>query len=311
MTRAALARAALALAALATLGIAGCGDLPLYHCARDTECAGGACTPDGFCAFEDPSCESGLSYDASAGELAGACVAPTGDTADRPRALEDFQRLDVSDARDDATPSCAPGGRGRDVFFETTIEEVSRLYLDTFGSDFRVVLSVHRGTCAARTSELACGTASCSDHLHQWSDLVEPGTYCVIADRLDDADPGTTLVVRSFAGDPAPLGRPGLNGGDTCEDDLWEATCGPSDAPDTTWFVTSCGPATISASTCSSDPSFDGYLHAYTLSELERACTGGCDGAEIPLTEPGAVWIVAEAFDDFECGPVAVEITAR
>ena len=300
-----------ALATLAALGAAGCGDLPPFHCELDAQCAGGACTPEGLCAFEDPSCESGLSYDASAGELAGACVADAaGDTAERPRALADFQMLDVADARDDDTPSCAASGRGRDVFFQTTIDEVSRLYIDTFGSDFRVVLSVHRGPCTARTSELACGTASCSEHLHQWTDIVEPGTYCVIADRLDDGDPGTTLAVRSFAGDPAPLGALGVNEGDTCEDDLWEGTCSPIDAPDTTWFVTSCVPATISASTCSIDPSFDGDLQAYTLSETERACTSGCD-AEIRLTEPGAAWIVAEAAGDVACGPMAVEITAR
>jgi hypothetical protein len=299
-----------ALAALAVL--AGCGELSPYRCVDDAQCAGGACTSDGFCAFEDPFCPSGLSYDASAGELAGACVAtsPTGDTAERPRTLESFQMLDVADARDDNTPSCAASGHGRDVYFQTTIEEVSRLYLDTLGSDFRVVLSVHRGTCAARTSQLTCGTGSCNDRLHQWSEIVEPGTYCVIADRLDDADPGTTLVVRSFTGDPAPLGRLGLNVANTCDEDRWFGSCSLPDAPDATWFVMSCVPATISVSTCTTAPGFYGDLQAYTLSETERACRLSCS-AEIRLAEAGAAWIVAEDPDYGSCGPLQVEITAR
>ncbi len=310
MRRAALAALAV-LAALAAAGSAGCGDLPPFHCEQDAECAGGTCASGGRCASPDPACASGKSYDASAGPLAGACVPmpPAGDAADQPRPLQELQTVDLAGARDDDAPSCAPGGRGRDVFFETKLGGRRRLYLDTLGSDFRAVLSVHRGPCAARTAELACGTASCSEQLHQWSEVVEPGTYCVIADRLDDADPGTTLVLRSFDGDPAPLGQLGVNAGNTCEDDLW-AGCG-RDGPDMTWFVTSCVPATISASICSTGPSFDGTLQVYSLTWSEGACTESCSGAEQRLDEPGGAWIVAEAPDRSRCGQVSVEITAR
>jgi len=301
----------LVLAAVASVtALGGCGSVPPYHCDVDAECAGGMCAPGGACAFADPACSSGYSYDTSAGDLAGACVAiVAGDTPDRPRTLEERQTLDVAQARDDYAPSCAASAHGRDVFFQVTIPERSRLYVDTFGSNFGVVIAVRPGTCATAKSELACGTASCSANLEQWSDIVQAGTYCVVADRANDRDPGTTLVVRSFVGDPAPLGRPGVNTGNTCDDELWEGSCSEVGAPDTTWFVMSCVPATLEASTCATDPQFDGDLQAYALDETEQACTYSC-AAQIRLTEPGAAWLVAEAFDTPSCGPFAVEINS-
>jgi len=197
------------------------------------------------------------------------------------------------------------------VFFQTTVTDPSRLYVDTFGSDFRAVVSVHRGECKTRSTELTCGTGSCSANLHQWSGLVDPGVYCVIADRADDRETGTKLVLRSFVGDPARLGHIGENTGNTCDDDLWDGACAQTvDAPDTEWFVTSCVPTTIKLSTCSTEPSFDGELQAYTLGEIEKACTLGCT-AQITLDEPGGVWLVAQARNDPSCGSISVDITAQ
>jgi hypothetical protein len=300
-------------AALLALALCGCGKLPPYHCDTNTDCSGGVCTGDKLCAVSDVDCASGLRFDTSAGDAANECVAlsATGDFPERPLSLVDFQMVDLSAATDDYQPSCTPAPGGRDVFFQTTVEEVGRMYIDTFGSDFRAVVAVHRGACNARTAEVTCGTGSCDPRLQQWTGILEPGVHCIVVDRLDDTEAGTQLVLRSFLGDPARLGHLGENMGNTCDDDVWDGACAQTiDAPDTEWFVTSCVPTTITLSTCSTDPDFDGELQAYTLSEVEKACSLGCS-AQIRLDEPGGVWLVAQARNDPTCDVVYVDISAQ
>lgn len=81
--RSAIARAAVGAApvAAATAGLVlgACLDVGAFACERDDQCAldgrGGQCSPEGYCAFADPACESGLRYHGSAAaDLAGDCV---------------------------------------------------------------------------------------------------------------------------------------------------------------------------------------------------------------------------------------------
>jgi hypothetical protein len=65
------------------LCVASCGpvETAAFRCARDTQCTSangqGACTDEGYCAFLDADCESGLRYAEHSGEaVAGQCVAP-------------------------------------------------------------------------------------------------------------------------------------------------------------------------------------------------------------------------------------------
>lgn len=291
------------------LVVTSCGDVGPFFCDTDDVCGGGVCTNDGLCAVQDPSCASGLRYHPSAGDLADTCVAasPDGDLPDNPLTLGGVQMVDVSGAGDELTPSCGSAG-GRDIFFQTTLTATARLYVDTFGTNFHVILAIHHGSCAALGAEVACIADSCGAQLQQFTDVLAPGTYCVIADQVDGT--GTSLVVRSALGPPSLLGQLGNNAGNTCDDDAWRASCSP-DAPDQTWFLMSCTPTTFVASTCSSDPTFDGDLEGHTLASSELVCAAGCPAIQIPLAEPGGVWLVAEASDAASCGPVSVDVSAQ
>ena len=297
---------------LVLVTLAGCGTVPPFLCDGNDDCGAGVCTDDGVCAVQDGSCPSGFRYHPSAGPaFAETCVdataTPGGDTPDDPIALGESSSVDIRDATDDYTPSCGAAG-GRDIFFQTTLTVPGRLYVDTFGTDFHVILAVHNGGCAALGAEISCGSDSCSAELQQFTEVLAPGTYCVIADQIDGS--GTRLVVRSGLGPPSLLGQIGTNAGDSCDGDAWQAACSPADAPEQTWLLTSCTPTTFTASTCVSDPAFDGDLEGHSLGLTEHACAAGCPAIQIPLAEPGAVWLVAEAADGAGCGPVSVEVSA-
>jgi hypothetical protein len=61
------------------LALAGCRVPATFQCESSDQCTRegptGTCEPNGFCSFPDSQCMSGRSYDASAGVLAGTCVA--------------------------------------------------------------------------------------------------------------------------------------------------------------------------------------------------------------------------------------------
>ncbi len=72
-------------AVLLALATSGCLSQPGYACADDLQCHGpsgeGTCTAEGWCAYPEPECRSGLRYsDLAAPEVAGACVAAEGET---------------------------------------------------------------------------------------------------------------------------------------------------------------------------------------------------------------------------------------
>jgi hypothetical protein len=296
--------------------LAGCGTVDPFECSSDPDCTDeqgvtGTCADPGFCAFADSTCMSGLRYDQdSAGALAGQCVGtdvgPLGDTADRPRALAPFQRIDVGNAHDDYATTCG-GEDDVDIFFEITLDQPGRLYVDTFGTSFETILSIHEGACADNGAELGCFFNVCSATLQQWSDNLTAGTYCIIADRVA-GQTTTTLVVRSMLGPPATMGTLGTNDGSTCANDDWQASCGPTSSPDTSWFFMSCTPITYSASTMTTQPSFDGDLQAWGLDATQLACGDGDPGIDVHLVDPGPVWLVAEALSGSDCGNVHVDV---
>jgi hypothetical protein len=161
------------------------------------------CTDDGYCARHDQTCAPlPLRYDDSAGEgLGGQCVNPnagaTGDTADNPIKLVDTRMVDISGASDDTEASCARSG-GRDIFFEITLDTPAHLGVDTIGTTFAVDLAVLSGTCASHGAELACDQTTCNPRVQLFDDLLDAGTYCIIADeRPGVAGNGTELVIRA------------------------------------------------------------------------------------------------------------------
>jgi hypothetical protein len=301
-------RAALAIA------LAGCGDVSAFQCNSDEECTDrdgvmGTCAEPGFCAFSDSTCMSGLRYDeVSAGSFAGQCVdtgfGPLGDTGDHPRPLQPFQRVDVTHAHDDYASSCNTED-DVDIYFEVTLDQQSRIYVDTFGTDFKVQLSVREGSCASLGADRGCFDNVCSTLLQQYSDILNAGTYCIIMDRVA-GEANTNLVVRSMIGPPADTGTIGANNGDTCTADDWTASCGGSALPDQTWFFMSCSATTYIVDPCNT---FDGVFQGWILDGMEAACADGNTGIDVQLVEPGPAWIVAEAASVGTCGNVCATIT--
>lgn len=310
--------------------VAGCGEPAALSCVDDSTCgAGGVCVA-GFCAEPDPLCASGLRYHESAGSLAGDCTIPPTDgkgdgdgtgtgtdtgPADVYRLLE-LNSLDAASARDDIAPSCAAPG-GKDVMFDVTVGELGRLYVDTYGTSYGVVLAIYSGRCAALASagkELACVKTSCGPTTQQWSDILAPGDYCVVVDQLNAAEQAGALVVRSKLGLPSPYGDDTgatnlLNVGSTCGPNRVQATCNASSAGDASWFFMTCGQLRFTADSCD-DNDFRGYVTALGLGSTPLACVPGCAPPYMDLAfrAPSPIWVVADDITSMACGAVQIYV---
>ncbi len=144
--------------ALVLLALAACGDEQPFYCTTDVDCVAdgkaGTCTSDSYCAFTDKTCASGLRYHESAGPLRNQCVGNNANgTPAQPFPLEPMQTFDLSTLHDNITPSCSIPG-GRDAFFEITLNDTGRLYIDTLGT------AATAQAATARRREAACQVCS-------------------------------------------------------------------------------------------------------------------------------------------------------
>jgi hypothetical protein len=320
--------------ALALIGVAlvaGCGQPTPLQCAAVATCGVAGVCVDGYCAEPDPSCTTGLRYHESAGELAGECTLSgdgSGSAGDGGGSgggsgeiwkLLDTNVIDASSAKDDVKPSCGVAG-GRDVMFDVTITGNQRLYVDTFGTGYGVVLAIYAGTCASLTaasSDVSCVATSCSDYVKQWSELLAAGNYCVVVDDSDPIDPPTQLVVRSKLGPPSPRGVVSagsvmLNTSSTCTADQLRATCNPDTGGEASWFFMTCGGVNLVADTCD-DADYQGYLTAFGLGTAALACVDGCatQAINVPLATPSPLWVVADDIASVACSPVSVYVALQ
>lgn len=303
--------------------VVGCGEPTPLACFDDGVCGGGLCI-EGFCADYDDACASGMRYHESAGGRAGECTGPvgnggggSGDSAIDVYVLAESNAVDATNARDDIAPSCAARG-GKDVMFDVDVRTPSRLYVDTYGTTYGVVLAVYEGTCATLTPaslELSCTYATCGPTTQQWSDILGAGAYCVVVDQLSAEEPAGALVVRSKLGLPSPLGNDAVhtnlqNIGTTCGPDLVQASCNAQSAGDASWFFMTCGKATFWVDTCD-DPGFEGFLTAFGLARTALACTTGCNGPamQVALPAPSPIWVVADDITSVACGSVMVYVS--
>lgn len=320
-----------ALVVTVTALVASCGEPAALSCIDDRTCGTGVCV-EGFCAMPDPQCASGLRYHDSAGALAGDCTSATGDgkgdgtdtddgndsgntPADIYRLLE-HNSLDAASARDDIAPSCAAPG-GKDVMFDVTVDATSRLYLDTYGTSYGVVLAIYAGRCATLTNggrELACIKTSCGPSTQQWSDILAPGDYCVVVDQLNAAEQPGALVVRSKLGLPSPFGDDTeltnlLNVGSTCGPNRVQASCNARSAGDASWFFMTCGQIRFTADSCD-DNYFRGYITALGLGNTPLACVPGCAPPymDLAFTAPSPIWVVADDISSEPCGAVRIYV---
>jgi hypothetical protein len=319
----ALAATLTALAAISAAVAAGCGVPTPLVCASDVTCGAGACI-SGHCALPDDRCASGFRYHESAGVLGGECT-DDGSGSDGGLGGSDIYLLretnvvDASAARDDVTPSCGVPG-GLDVMFDVRIASSQRLYIDTYGTDYAVVLAIYTGTCAsltAQSQDAACVAASCAAKTKQWSETLAPGDYCVVADEANPVGSANQLVVRSKLGPPSPLGtlfnETGMqNVGSTCAANQIQASCNIDSAGEASWFFMTCGGTQLAADTCD-DPDYVGYLTALGLSVGPLACTTGCAGPTMTATlaAPTPIWIVADDVASRPCSAVIVYVTLQ
>ncbi|HEY5948188.1 MAG TPA: hypothetical protein VIV40_21980 [Kofleriaceae bacterium] len=319
-----------AAAFIVMVALAGCSEPTPLVCANNAACGGGICIA-GACADPDGSCASGYRYHESAGALAGTCTGGQGSgggsgsgngsgaSVDPIYGLalgESGNLIDASDAKDEIQPSCAAVG-GVDVMYEYTVPLLSRLYLDTYGSTFDVVLAVYQGACGPSMTALDCvatGARACDARTKQWSAIVQPGTYCIVVDQ-PAAAPARLANVRAMLAPPGPTGAIGANVASTCGHDEWgpsPANCVVDDGSDASWFFMSCG-GTWLASTCST--SYPGDLEAVTISSASMGCEYGCDaangidGLHYTLSKPGPVWLVAHLSSTSACGTVSVTVS--
>jgi hypothetical protein len=301
------------------VALAGCGEPTPLFCLDNATCSGGQCI-DQFCADSDFTCASGFRFHESAGEKAGEC---TNDGSGNGGSGETFDdtvtqlvpgeaggSADASTAQDDITPSCAANPTGRDVMFEITVPaSYTRLYVDTFQTQFDVVLAVYEGSCASITAakELGCvasGIHACDQRTMQWSANVRAGVHCIVVDQAGTGV-ATTVRVRGMYGPSAQTAQLGATTtGTTCGHNAFipSGACAVPNGPDETWFFMAC-PGLYTAMTSAPWP---GDIEARTET-VQYDCEQADVGADINLTKPGPVWLIAHQASG-TCGTVSLDI---
>jgi hypothetical protein len=280
---------------------------------------------DQYCAESDLACASGYRYHESAGERAGECTAgswgsggggsdgggePFADPVTTVPPGELGVSVDASTAQHDVTPSCATNPTGRDVMFEITVPaSLPRLYVDTYETQFDIVLAVYEGSCATITParELGCVNSTsphaCDSRTMQWAANVRAGVHCIVVDQAAAGSP-TSAHVRGLYGPTAQTAELGTTSGTTCGHNAFTpaGACSVPNGPDETWFFMGCQ----GLYTAMTDVSWPGEIEART-ENVQYDCAQGEVGADFTLARPGPVWLIAHQAAG-TCGTVSVDI---
>jgi hypothetical protein len=324
--------------------LAGCGEPAALECGTDPSRCGptGVCVGN-YCALPDELCASGLRYHESAGPNAGTCTdtsetsgsddAGTGTgTGGGPdgggnQGVDKIQTLvldgnivviDATDAQDDIKLPCAPGTGGKDVMFDVNLT-TSRFYIDTFGTNYDVVVGVFSGACNSPTKTLLSSGcvgpgASCDGKTKQWSHtaLLNAGAYCVVVDQptATAGNQALGLVIRGVSAGPSRLATVGTSTGDTCPLNLYapdNILCTVSNGPDYAWFFMACS-GTYTA-TITTPSSWSGELETSTIDIGTLDCDDGDFGVEMPTGgRPSPFMILAHDLNAATCGNVTLNI---
>lgn len=299
--------------------LVGCGEPTALPCADNPTCSGGLCI-DGFCADQDTACQSGYRYGDSAGDRAGDCTgggAGSGSGNAGPDMIYTLTNdgaptvVDASNAHDDVKPQCAGVG-GVDVMFDVSVPSgLTRLYVDTSQTDYDVVLAIYDGPCASSAkTELACiasGAGSCDARTKQWSEILNPGAYCVVIDQ-PAAGASHVATARAIIGPPSIAGRIGANSATTCGHNDWYPSTGcivQSDVEDTSWFFMGCS-GTWKAT---AGMAWVGDLEVFLPLGEPYGCADRVTGITYPQTKPGPFWLVAHQDVSQSCGTLTATIT--
>jgi hypothetical protein len=191
---------ALAFAAFAAFSAGGCLRKTEFHCMEASQCGGGAAMcMQGFCAFPNPDCSSGYSFDPSAGDLAGKCVGDTLPDDDAPPP--------PMDGDPDAPPAAGCPG----TYNELPGGSPHRYLVLAVADDWLA----QRGMCRATSSSAYLAIPDDATELMGLSGIAGAATYWVgVSDRatentfLNDKDqPQTFLPWAPGAPDDDPPGE--------------------------------------------------------------------------------------------------------
>ena len=321
-----------AAAVIMMAALAACGDTTPLPCTGEGfgVCAEGGQCIHGFCANADGACASGYRYDQSAGTNAGECADPGGGSGsgnagtdgggipgnDEPIMVDDTAThvlAPATNAVDDIKPSCGTTG-GIDVMFDVNVvTPYNRLYLNTEGTSFDVVLAVYSGGCAtaAPADELDCvasGARACSGTAKQWSRNLAAGRYCVVVDQMTVSTTHSAVVLNLMSGPPALDATVGANPSTTCGHNDWQPYPGCPigyNGPDVAWFFMTCGDADYSITTAPT--SWAGDLEEGSPVSTPQ-CDAGAAGHDLYEIRPTGRWYIAHQVNS-ACSSVSLVVT--
>jgi hypothetical protein len=217
-------------------------------------------------------------------------------------------------ARDDASGTCGSDG-GRDLFYEITVMFDQVYYVDSFGSDFDVVIRGYEGACVDAGPELGCLDDECGAQA-QGASEVAVGTTCIVVDQgggVAETHGHVELHVIRGRRPGIPLDDPAgsLTGSTLGETNVSVPICegDSADAPDVGYFFTVCENDTVdvSADTCN-NTDYDSWLSIREgdgrdgpeLECLDDACGPDGDDSMVSrtITGPGLYWILVDGWED-------------
>ncbi len=151
---------------------------------------------------------------------------------------------DSSPFNHDMTGNCGASNTAPDVFYRFTIAQRSIVYAHAFGSAYDIVLFFSSGCGANQPGGFACNDDGCGTLQSQLYQVMDPGTYyLVVSGFAGSRGPYTiemqTLPASAFVSQ-IPEGLSFLAGNTAGWPNLHSPTCGFSNAPDHTYFTTSC-----------------------------------------------------------------------
>lgn len=304
--------------AAAAAGWLACGEPTPLPCSDDVTCGDGKCI-GGFCAGTDLACASGFRYFESAGSLAGQCTGSGSplDPIDVTHELHEGENpVAAAEAKDNVESPCAPTG-ARDVRFKLHLDTQRRLYLDTYKTTYPVMLAVYGSSCdslvAASLRYCDSGT-TCDANTKQWSEILVPGDYCIVAEQADLQQRPASLVVRARLGLPVVAAAMPVDLASSCTSNEVAPSCNSPSGAEGALFYMTCG-GHYSLDACMTDavdcPIFDGVLAVYSLSPLPLACAPiqpPAPALDLTVTEPAPMWLVADSRAGAVCHSLSVRV---
>ena len=310
--------ASIVVVAAVAAGWLACGEPTPLPCSDDVTCGDGKCI-GGFCAGTDLTCASGFRYYESAGSLAGQCTGSGAslEPVDVAHELHEGENpIAAVDAKDNVESPCAPVG-ARDVRFKLHLATERRLYLDTYKTSYPVMLAIYATSCdsLAAASLRYCNTGTtCDPKTRQWSEILAPGDYCIVAEQADLQQRPASLVVRARLGVPVVAAAMPVDVASSCTSNEIAPTCNSPSGAEGALFYMTCG-GHYSLDACMTDTVdcqyFNGVLAVYGLSPLPLACASILPpqpAIDLLVTEPAPMWLVADSPAGAACHSLSITV---